>query len=133
MIDHPFYTGQSTLQGVTMDERPIVPQGDVLLEAVARLPRGTTVRRVAPERGRVVLARGELTGHLHSVPASAGELLEVSEAGRTRRYLRLVIPTRLDHQEHAPIELGAGLYRVRLQSEYAPLPGSRPRRRTVAD
>ena len=116
-----------------MGERPIFRQGDVLLDGVARMPRGTAVRRVAAESGRLVLARGEMTGHLHAVPAGAGELLEVTTSGRTVRYLRIRIPTQLTHQEHAPIDVAPGLYRVGIQSEYAPVPGSRPRRRTVAD
>ncbi len=117
-----------------MGERPMYRQGDVLLDGVGRLPPGAAVRPLPAERGRLVLAYGEATGHLHSVPASAGELLEVTqEGGRTRRFLRIVAPTSLTHQEHAAIDLAPGLYRVGLQSEYVPAPGWHPRRRTVRD
>ena len=116
-----------------MDERPILRQVDVLLDGVARMPRGAAVRRIRAESGRLILARGERTGHLHAVPATAGELLEVTTARGRSRYLRIRIPTALTHQEHAPIALAPGLYRVALQSEYTPLPGSRPRRPAVAD
>jgi len=48
-------------------------QGDVLLVPVAQIPDGA--RRVKRERGRVVLAWGEVTGHAHAIASSAATLL----------------------------------------------------------
>lgn len=108
--------------------RPVFRQGDVLLEGVDGLPDGAEPRLVAPDEGRVILAYGEVTGHFHAVPAEAGELLEVTTADRVDRYLRLRSRTRLTHQEHGPIELEPGIYRVRIQSEYVPDPNAWRRR-----
>lgn len=122
-----------------VDVRPMYRQGDVLLEEVARLAPRSAVRRVPAEGSQLVLAHGELTGHLHAVPADAGELLETTTPrGPAQRYLRILVATRLSHQEHAPIDLAPGLYRVAIQDEYTPDPGSwrhvrQAQRRTVAD
>lgn len=116
--------------------RPIYRQGDVLLDRVDDLPGNLEPAALPPEEGRVVLAHGEATGHFHSVPDEAGELLEVTTAERVDRYLRIRSATRLTHQEHAAIELEPGLYRVRIQSEYVPDPNApltTPARRYVVD
>ncbi len=43
-------------------------QGDVFIERVETLPE--SVKPKAPDRGRVVLAYGEVTGHYHEVIAA---------------------------------------------------------------
>lgn len=90
-------------------------QGDVLLLRVARRPAG--VRKVVREDGRVVLAHGEATGHAHTIASPEAELYE---AGGGDRYLEVREPVSLRHQEHEAIGLAPGVYRVRLQREYAP-------------
>lgn len=93
-----------------------VRQGDVFLERVDALP--DQRRKLAPRGSRIVLADGELTGHAHTLPASAGALYAPEAEGDT--YLQLRRPALLRHQEHDPIELPAGTYRVRRQREYSP-------------
>jgi hypothetical protein len=88
-------------------------QGDVLLVRVADAPQG---RAVGDEDGRLVLARGEVTGHHHSVAASDAELVDAAEGV----FLRIMTPTPLEHPEHAPITLDPGIYRVATQREYTP-------------
>ena len=92
-------------------------QGDVLLVEVARRP--SDVRPVPRERGRLVLAHGEATGHAHVVADAAAELVTREQAEQL--YL-LVHGTEvvLEHEEHAPIPLPPGSYRVIRQREYAP-------------
>jgi hypothetical protein len=87
--------------------------GDVLIAAVEAVPEGAR-RQPVP-----VLAYGELTGHSHRLEdASGGELWE----HRGMLYLRVHAETaRVVHQEHAPITLPRGLYRVWQQREYTPL------------
>lgn len=90
-------------------------QGDVLLVPVAKIPAKLTP--VERQGGRLILALGEATGHAHAVLDAECELvrgpvtrfLSVGEAGAT-----------LSHEEHAPIKLPAGAYRVVLQREYSP-------------
>jgi hypothetical protein len=88
-------------------------QGDVLLLPVESVPDG---ERLLPEDGRLILARGEVTGHHHSVAAADGALVEAAEGV----YLRIMAPTPLEHQEHDAIWLAPGAYRVVRQREYSP-------------
>lgn len=95
-------------------------QGDVLLipiDLTSLPPRRTPEAR--DERGRLVLAHGEATGHAHAVTAPTAELLADADE-IDRRFLMLVADALLTHEEHAPIPLPAGAYRVIRQREYAP-------------
>jgi hypothetical protein len=86
--------------------------GDILVAPIPSLP--SNCRRLR----HLVLAEGELTGHSHRIAdansavlyASRGELfLEVTEESAV-----------LLHQEHGPIQLPRGVYRVWRQREYSP-------------
>lgn len=106
-------------------------QGDILLVRVGAETYGVDLMvdgRVEPERGRLILARGEVTGHHHSVACADAEL--VRSAGNPEAvYLAIMAPTPLEHQEHAAITLEPGWYKVTRQREYQP--GELPRQ--VAD
>jgi hypothetical protein len=101
-------------------------QGDLLIERVADIaPSGTVL---APDAtGAIVLAEGEVTGHRHAIydrvtmfrdDALAREIpaglyvghVKVEEGGAAL----------IQHEEHAPINLGEGTYRVRRQRELEP-------------
>jgi hypothetical protein len=93
----------------------IVRQGDVLLIRVAKpKEKGTALKG---EHGRLILARGEATGHHHSVAMADAELMAAN--GITYLDVRKAM-TMLTHQEHAPIRLKRGTYRVVTQREYHP-------------
>jgi hypothetical protein len=95
-----------------------IRQGDVLVSQVESIPEGATV--VPADRGRVILAYGEVTGHAHQIaePVVVGaELLSVS--GQVDRYLRMRSGGRLVHEEHSEIAVPAGTYRVRIQVEWS--------------
>lgn len=92
-------------------------QGDVLIE---RVETSTTTGKDAREKGRIILAHGEATGHAHEVITEApAEFLEIDSQDGAR-ILRLIAPGRVMHQEHSPIELDPGEYRVTRQREYTP-------------
>jgi hypothetical protein len=74
---------------------------------------------LAAANGRIILARGEATGHNHSTDARMGRLFEDSRPGVC--YLLLDEPGLLEHQEHSPISLPKGIYEVIRQREYEPL------------
>jgi hypothetical protein len=99
-------------------------QGDVLLCAIdpAELPADAV--RVPRERGRLVLAEGEVTGHAHAVDAPSALLLREPRpapgAPEPRRFLVLDAPADLGHEEHAAIALPIGVYEVVIQREYVP-------------
>ena len=100
-------------------------QGDLLIERVDDLePSGTLVSPDAT--GATVLAEGELTGHRHAIfervtmfrdDALAREIPGGLYVGHIK--VEGGAATIL-HQEHAPIALGEGTYRVRRQRELEP-------------
>ena len=85
--------------------------GDVLLDSVAAVPEG------ARPRPGVVLAYGEVTGHAHRVEPREAALLFEHEGDL---YLRVSQEATLLHEEHRPIVLPPGSYRVWRQREYTP-------------
>lgn len=93
-------------------------QGDVLLIKLAEAEAKALglARQVWPTNGRAVLAFGEATGHTHSVDGADAALDE----RRAERYLAVWAPTELTHEEHAPIRLDPGFYRVVRQREFVP-------------
>ena len=86
--------------------------GDVFIAAVKSIP-GDARMRPQP-----VLAYGELTGHSHRIEDP--DAAQMYESGAT-----LFLDIKADsatvvHQEHKPITLPRGFYRVWQQREYAP-------------
>jgi hypothetical protein len=98
-----------------MTQHIIYRQGDILIERVRRSTR--KLAPVAAEHGRLILARGEVTGHHHSVATEAAAL-SLDEGGVM--FLTVEELTEVVHQEHAPIQLEPGTYRVLRQREYSP-------------
>jgi hypothetical protein len=97
-------------------------QGDVLLVPVAEVavPASVASLPVQPRdgRGRLVLARGEVTGHAHAV-LGPGRLLREGDQF-AQAWLELTEASRIVHEEHAAIALPRGWYRVVRQREYTP-------------
>jgi hypothetical protein len=89
-------------------------QGDVFIERCAT-PR-SKLEPVPAEAGRVILAHGEATGHAHALPMADAALF----ARGAERFLRVVRETELQHDEHAPVRLTPGYFRVTIQREYSP-------------
>ncbi len=91
---------------------PLYRHGDVLLAAVPILPADAK-----PALG-LILAHGELTGHAHRI-REAGVAQLFTKGALT--YLQVTAATAtLIHEEHRPILLPAGIYRVWQQREYSP-------------
>jgi hypothetical protein len=90
-------------------------QGDVLLVGIERPSR--TGKAIDPVDGRIVLARGEATGHAHAIRVDDGRA-QFFEGPANRRYLLLTDIGRLEHEEHGAIVLEPGWYEVRRQREY---------------
>lgn len=85
--------------------------GDVLIASINAIP------AQARRRSGSILFMGEATGHAHRVedPTKAEILVERGEL-----FLRVLEATRILHEEHQPIALPAGAYRVWQQREYTP-------------
>jgi len=96
-------------------------QGDVFIQRV---------EKAGPPSGRInsrrdVIVRGTATGHSHRVADPETAILWEDDSGMV---LRVTAPqARIVHEEHGPIELPSGDYRVWIQREY--VPQARPPRR----
>lgn len=90
-------------------------QGDVLVVRVAAVPAEATEAR--REHGRIILAHGEVTGHAHAIvsPDAAPFMTPEGEL-----YIVVDEVSELLHEEHAPITLEPGAYKVVRQREYLP-------------
>jgi hypothetical protein len=91
---------------------PLYRHGDLLVESIDEIPAG-----VRPLQ-HLVLAEGELTGHSHRIAEKSSAQLYQSHMGIFLRVSETIAT--LIHQEHGPIELPRGLYRVWRQREYSP-------------
>ena len=103
-------------------------QGDLLIVPVEDIPKAA--KDVTPD-GRVVLAYGEVTGHAHAFYDGGVKLLERPGVSieQVERWIDVAADKALlKHEEHAPITLPKGKYRVIRQREYDP-----QRDRMVAD
>lgn len=95
-----------------MSHNPLYRHGDVLVAAIPALPIG------AIPRPDLILAHGEVTGHTHRIrEAGAARLFTHGRA----IYLHVTASAAtLVHEEHRPISLPTGVYRVWQQREYTP-------------
>lgn len=87
-------------------------QGDLLIVCCGKIPTGAT--EVQPEDGRLILARGEATGHHHSLRPSPRVALfrdDGNGSGGTL-YFTASEPVALEHQEHGSITFAPGAYKV---------------------
>jgi hypothetical protein len=68
-----------------------------------------------------ILVHGELTGHSHRLEDPKSAALFSAAPGIGAMFLEVPAGgTRIVHEEHGPIELPQGLYRVWRQREYSP-------------
>ena len=100
-------------------------QGDLLIERVEDIePSGAIL--AADQTGAVVLAEGEFTGHRHAIFDRVTMFREDAlardiPAGLYVGHVKVAEGSAVvQHQEHAPITLREGTYRVRRQRELEP-------------
>lgn len=104
----------------------MIRQGDILLVPTSRIP--ADLSAVPVDRGRVVLAYGEATGHAHLLDPRDAVLLASDMREMAERFLRVERETQLLHAhvdtlkpgDHEPLTIPPGDYRVIRQREYAP-------------
>lgn len=98
-------------------------QDDVFV--VHRVPMPARVGTAVGNRGRVVLAEGAASGHTHEVVAAATDhdgrpAAQLFEEIDGELYLLVERACVLTHEEHAPVAVAPGCYRVTIQGEYEP-------------
>ncbi|WP_433078334.1 hypothetical protein ACQP1P_37075 [Dactylosporangium sp. CA-052675] len=79
----------------------------------------TAVAAPRDRAGRMVLARGEATGHAHVI-VGPDTLLLADRDDIDRLFVRIVTKARVVHEEHGTITIPAGDYRIVRQREYVP-------------
>lgn len=93
--------------------RKIYRQGDVLF-VEAKAKRDLPV--IAPDdRGRNVLAHGEVTGHAHVMERDAAILLGANPTSPSQ--LKVLSASALTHEEHTAITIDVGLFDLPKQVE----------------
>lgn len=96
----------------------IYRQGDVALYGPIARPEGL---QKIPVEGRAKIALGEATGHHHSFAPGTVALLAPNKKAPECTHVEIAEAlAALEHQEHAPIQIPAGFYRVIRQREYSP-------------
>ena len=100
-------------------------QGDILIEQVDHVPQKPKIAETVSD-GSVIIAEGEATGHQHRIFGSVtlyrdDALAREIPSGLYVGHLRVDSPTaNLEHDDHAPITLAQGTYRVRRQRHLEP-------------
>lgn len=111
-----------------------IRQGDVALIQVDAMPQGC--KPVPLDKGRIVLAYGEATGHAHAIAdhgiskADENRAVEIADAAIARarlwvapngeRFLEVREPVTLKHEEHTEHTIPPGIYKQPTQVEYTP-------------
>ena len=86
--------------------------GDVFIESFDQIP------KKAKRLPHTILAKGELTGHSHRAEGANNAVLY--QFG-DEQFLEVTVDSvNIVHQEHDPITLDHGIYRVWIQREYTP-------------
>lgn len=96
-------------------KQKIYRQGDVMLVKINGIEKEKCAK-AKPINGRIILAHGEVTGHHHSIDSDSADWWKNGDD----QFVELHNPTQLIHQEHSPIDLPVGIYRVIRQREYTP-------------
>jgi len=89
-------------------------QGDVLLEKIAQPMNASRMRKSRRVKQRLILGKGEATGHAHTVHDESASLY----LRGIERILEVVNPCDLQHEQHSSVALEPGFYRVIRQREY---------------
>jgi hypothetical protein len=96
--------------------KAVLRQGDILLVPVDAVPDG--LKEVPRQKGKIVLAEGETTGHLHAIDAPEAIFKAEDLAEIEGRFLEVEAEVALTHPEHDTIQVAPGNYEVRRQREY---------------
>jgi hypothetical protein len=94
----------------------IFRQGDILLIRDDAAQAGAVIDR---DNGRVVLAYGEATGHAHAFDVAHVTMFQPKAKARDRVLKVVGNVAYLKHDEHSPIEIPPGTYRVVRQREWS--------------
>lgn len=94
-------------------------QGDFLIESVATDAIPTNLALQLPQNGELIVGYGEVTGHTHAIQARGVTLTIEKEGAQYMTIDELIAPegATIVHQEHAPLTLKPGTYKITRQRE----------------
>lgn len=93
-------------------------QGDVRLKQIEDFNVEECEEIPRDEKGRIILAYGEVTGHAHAIHDKNAILFRHKESGKI--FLLITKLVNLVHEEHSTISFPPGKYKVIRQREYTP-------------
>lgn len=88
-----------------------IQHGDVLIQRVGSIPQGAAKR---PRNGKLVVMAGETTGHAHVITEKTCDIWEL----KGDIYLDVTEPVTITHEEHKPIDIPEGVYKIGRVQEY---------------
>lgn len=91
----------------------LIQQGDVLIVAVDAIPESAKKKN-----GAITLAEGESTGHAHRIEDVAGCTAYEDDNGTL--WLNVENETTVTHEEHKPVTLPPGTYKISIVREVDP-------------
>jgi hypothetical protein len=97
-------------------EKKLYRHGDVLFEKVEKIP-DVYINEKTPDEKSGIVQRGESTGHAHVIANMDTAGVELFSNWR-ERFLRAEKEFIITHQEHKPLSLPAGNYRIRIAREF---------------
>lgn len=97
-------------------EKKLYRHGDVLFENIELIP-NTHFNEKTPDEKSGIVQRGESTGHAHVIADMETTGVELFSNWR-ERFLRAEKEFTVTHQEHKPLTLPAGNYRIRIAREF---------------
>ena len=86
-------------------------QGDVIIERIGEMPENLKKAEGA------VLEEGETPGHYHQLEGDQ-TALALYEDDAANKYFKTMAEMVLKHEEHNPIAIAPGMYRVRMVQEF---------------
>lgn len=94
----------------------IIRHGDLLLRKIDAVP------KTAKELNTMTLAEGEATGHHHTITSGQAQIFApVQITDDVAKYIEVQSKkAELTHQEHKPVELSQGVYKLSIEREYNP-------------
>jgi hypothetical protein len=92
-----------------------IRQGDILLIPVNAVPESAHFVKRQPGEG-IIVAAGEMTGHHHRIRTRGAKMYRMGRAGNA--WVCAPKGAVLTHEEHAPLTVPPGNYRVVHQQEY---------------
>lgn len=95
-----------------MKNKNQIQQGDVLFQRVSQLPKGCL--KLPEENGKLIIARGEQSGHHHAITTKEAVLWELEGD----LYLEATAPVTITHEEHKALEIPEGIYKIGRVKEY---------------